>query len=82
MSKNTKSAIKSYLKAVAVDGVWVQGYHWMRAVSTIALVRVGLVIYSFDSVIYFGQGDTTIYLYKVWLFLSADHSSHSPSRLT
>jgi len=81
-TNRTPTTRAEYLKAVAVDGVWVQGYHWMRAVSTIALVRVGLVIYSFDSVIYFGQGDTTIYLYKVWLFLSADHSSHSPSRLT
>ncbi len=70
----TSTTRAQYLKAVAVDGVWIQGYHWMRAVSTIAMVRVGLVIYSFDSVIYFGQGDKTIYLYKVWLFLSADHS--------
>ena len=81
LTDRTPTTRAEYLKAVAVDGVWIQGYHWMRAVSTIAMVRVGLVIYSFDSVIYFGQGDETIYLYKVWLFLSADHSSHSPSRL-
>jgi hypothetical protein len=78
---HTPTTRAQYLKAVAVDGVWIQGYHWMRAVSTIAMVRVGLVIYSFDSVCYFGHGDKTIYLYKVWSFLSADHSSHSPSRL-
>jgi hypothetical protein len=53
-----------YLDAVAVDAVWIQGYHWLRAVSYIARVRVGLVIYPFDSVIYFGQGDYTIFLYK------------------
>jgi hypothetical protein len=64
----TPTTRAEYLEAVAVDGVWIQGYHWMRAVSTIAFVRVGLVIYPFDSVIYFGQGDATIYLYKVRLF--------------
>jgi hypothetical protein len=64
----TPTTRAEYLEAVAVDGVWIQGYHWMRAVSTIANVRVGLVIYPFDSVIYFGQGDATIYLYKVRLF--------------
>ena len=63
----TPSTREEYLEAVAVDAVWIQGYHWLRAVATIALVRVGVVIYPFDSVIYFGQGDHTIYLYKVWL---------------
>ena len=62
----TPTTRDEYLRAVAVDQTWIQGYHWLRAVSTIALVRVGLVIYPFDSVIYFGQGDSTIYLYKVW----------------
>jgi hypothetical protein len=58
------STREEYLDAVAVDAVWIQGYHWLRAVSHIARVRVGLVIYPFDSVIYFGQGDYTIFLYK------------------
>jgi hypothetical protein len=58
------STREEYLDAVAVDAVWIQGYHWLRAVSYIARVRVGLVIYPFDSVIYFGQGDYTIFLYK------------------
>jgi hypothetical protein len=62
----TPTTRDEYLRAVAVDQTWIQGYHWLRAVSTIALVRIGLVIYPFDSVIYFGQGDSTIYLYKVW----------------
>jgi hypothetical protein len=69
VSRVTPTTRAEYLEAVAVDGVWVQGYHWMRALSTIAMVRVGVVIYPFDSVIYFGQGDDTIYLYKVWLLL-------------
>jgi hypothetical protein len=58
------STRQEYLDAVAVDAVWIQGYHWLRAVSYIFRVRVGLVIYPFDSVIYFGQGDCTIFLYK------------------
>jgi hypothetical protein len=68
VSRVTPTTRAEYLDAVAVDGVWIQGYHWLRAVATIARIRVGLVIYPFDSVIYFGKGDTTIYLYKVWLF--------------
>ena len=64
----TPTTREEYLEAVKVDGVWIQGYHWMRAVSTIAAVRVGLVIYPFDSVIYFGESEETIYVYKVWLF--------------
>ena len=60
----TPSTRQEYLNAVAVDGVWIQGYHWLRAVSYIFRVRVGLVIYPFDSVIYYGQGDYTIFLYK------------------
>ena len=67
VSRVTPTTREEYLDAVAVDGVWIQGYHWMRAVSYIARVRVGVVIYPFDSVIYFGQGDSTIYLYKVSL---------------
>jgi hypothetical protein len=58
------STRQEYLDAVAVDGVWIQGYHWLRAVSYIFKVRVGLVIYPFDSVVYYGQGDYTIFLYK------------------
>ncbi len=58
------STREEYLSAVAVDGVWIQGYHWMRAVAYLARVRLGVVIYPFDSVIYFGQGDYTIFLYK------------------
>ncbi len=58
------STRQEYLDAVAVDAVWIQGYHWLRAISHIARVRVGLVIFPFDSVIYFGQGDYTIFLYK------------------
>ena len=64
VSRVVPSTREEYLSAVAVDGVWIQGYHWMRAVAYLARVRLGVVIYSFDSVIYFGQGDYTIYVYK------------------
>lgn len=61
------SSLETYLEATAADGVWVCGYHWLRAVSAVASVRVAVVIYGHDSVIYFGSGDTTIYLYKVFM---------------
>jgi hypothetical protein len=64
VSRVVPSTREEYLSAVAVDGVWIQGYHWMRAVAYLARVRLGVVIYAFDSVIYFGQGDYTIYVYK------------------
>jgi len=80
VSRVVPSTREEYLSAVAVDGVWIQGYHWLRAVSTIALVRVGVVIFEFDSVVYFGQGDATIYLYKVRSFLRVliIHLIHHP----
>ena len=80
MTDRTPTTRAQYLKAVAVDGVWIQGYHWLRAVSTIALVRVGVVIFEFDSVVYFGQADATIYLYKVRSFLRVliIHLIHHP----
>jgi hypothetical protein len=59
------SSIETYLEATAADGVWICGYHWLRALSAVASVRVAVVICGHDSVIYFGSGDTTIYLYKV-----------------
>ena len=59
------NTIQDYLDASAFSGVWVAGYHWLRAVSTIAGVRIGVIIYGHDSIVYFGHGTHTIYLYKV-----------------
>jgi hypothetical protein len=59
------NTIQDYLDASAFSGVWVAGYHWLRAVSTIAGVRIGVIIYGHDSIVYFGHGTHTIFLYKV-----------------
>ena len=64
VARVTPKTREEYLDAVAVDRVWIQGYHWPRAVSIIAGVRVGVAIYPFDSIIYYGRGNVTIYLYK------------------
>jgi hypothetical protein len=60
------TSLEAYLEAAAFDGVWVSGYHWPIALSVVASVRVAVVIFGHDSVIYFGsEATTTIYLYKV-----------------
>jgi hypothetical protein len=63
----TSDPLGKYLEAIAADGVWVSGYHWLRAASVVAGVRVAVVIYGFDSIIHFGTGIQTIYLYKVFM---------------
>lgn len=58
--------ILEYLDAVASDGVWVQGNHWLRAISSLYAVRVAVVIYDQEIVRYVGEGEgPPIYLYKV-----------------
>jgi hypothetical protein len=57
VARVTPNTREEYLDAVAVDRVWIQGYHWPRAVSIIAGVRVGVAIYPFDSIIYYGRGN-------------------------
>ena len=57
--------VGNYLHAVASDGVWAQGHHWLRAISFLYDVRVAVVIYGNSVVRFFGQGRVTIYLYKV-----------------
>ena len=58
--------IAEYLDAVAIDGVWVQGWHWLRAISFLYAVRVAVVIYGHEVVRFFGEGEgPPIYLYKV-----------------
>ena len=60
------STIEEYLDAVANDGVWVQGNHWLRAISSLYRVRVAVVIYDQEIVRYVGEGEgPPIYLYKV-----------------
>jgi hypothetical protein len=54
----------NYLNAVANDGVWAQGWHWLRAISFLYDVRVAVVIFGQQVVRYFGQGSRTVYLYK------------------
>ena len=68
----TENPLESYFDAIAADGVWVAGYHWLRAASVVAGVRVAVVIFGHDSVIYFGEGASTIYLYKVFIFCCAE----------
>jgi hypothetical protein len=54
----------NYLNAVENDGVWAQGWHWLRAISVLYDVRVAVIIFGHPIVRYFGQGQLTIYLYK------------------
>jgi hypothetical protein len=57
--------IQVYLDAVEQDNVWVQGWHWQRAISLLFNVRVAVVIFGQRVVRFIGQGPVTIYLYKV-----------------
>jgi hypothetical protein len=59
------ATIEIYLDAVEQEGVWVQGSHWLRAISLLYNVRVAVVIYGHPIVRFFGQGHVTIYLYKI-----------------
>jgi hypothetical protein len=75
--------IAEYLDAVATEGVWVQGYHWLRAISFLYDVRVAVVIYTHPVIRFFGEGPP-IYLYKVdtethWDALAALASDVHPS---
>ena len=51
------------LDAVEQDNVWVQGWHWQRAISILFNVRVAVVIFGQRVVRFIGQGPVTIYLY-------------------
>jgi hypothetical protein len=57
--------IQVYLDAVEQDNVWVQGWHWQRAISLLFNVRVAVVIFGQPVVRFIGQGPVTIYLYKI-----------------
>jgi len=59
------AAIPVYFDAVEQDNVWVQGWHWQRAISILFSVRVAVVIFGQRVVRFIGQGPVTIFLYKV-----------------
>ena len=59
------ATVAEYLDACSADGVWTQGFHWLRAVSYLHDVRIGVVIYGHPIVRFFGDGPRTIWLYKV-----------------
>jgi hypothetical protein len=59
------TTIEEYLDASSHDGVWVQGTHWLRAISFLFDVRVAVIIYGQPIARFFGSGPITIYLYKV-----------------
>jgi hypothetical protein len=64
------STVEEYLDASSQDGVWVQGIHWLRAISCFFYVRVAVIIYGQPIVRFFGSGPITIFLYKVRFHLT------------
>lgn len=66
--------IVRYLEASKLDGVWVTGWQWLRAISFIHQVRVGVVINGQGIVRFFGEGQKTIYLYKVRFMAQCVHA--------
>lgn len=59
------STLQEYLDACACEGVWVQGLHWLRAISYLHDVCVAVVIFDQLLVRFIGSGNKTIVLYKV-----------------
>jgi OTU-like cysteine protease len=59
------ASVPEYIDAVSHDGVWVQGLHWIRAVSFLYDVRICVVIYGQQFVRFVGTGTSTVYLYNV-----------------
>jgi hypothetical protein len=57
--------VQEYLDACVCEGVWVQGLHWLRAISYLHDVRVAVIIYDQLLVRFIGSGSKTIFLYKV-----------------
>ena len=56
---------QSYLDASASNEVWVQGYHWIRAMAHLHSVCVCVVIHGFEHIQLFGVlAHPRIYLYK------------------
>ena len=59
------ASVPEYIDAVSHDGVWVQGLHWLRAVSFLYDVRICVVIYGQQFVRFVGTGTSTVYLYNI-----------------
>ena len=72
--------IEDYLDASAHDGVWIQGYHWLRAVAFLYEVRVGIVICGHEFIRFIGVDEgITIFLYKVCVILCVVSRPHCPT---
>jgi len=59
------TTVVEYLEASSHEGVWVQGIHWLRAISFLFDVRVAVIIFGQPIARFFGSGNITIFLYKV-----------------
>jgi len=59
------TTLDEYLEASSHEGVWVQGIHWLRAISFLFDVRVAVIIFGHPIARFFGTGNVTIFLYKV-----------------
>ena len=57
--------VEEYLNVCAIDGVWVQGYHWFRAVAVLFNCCVVVVIHGHEHLYLFGDPDhERFHLYK------------------
>jgi hypothetical protein len=58
-------SIREYLDVSAIDGVWVQGYHWLRAVAALYNICMCVVVHNHDHVHLFGDSTKQrLYVYK------------------
>jgi hypothetical protein len=58
-------SIREYLDVSAIDGVWVQGYHWLRAVAALYNICICVVVHNHDHVHLFGDSTKQrLYVYK------------------
>ena len=54
-----------YLNAVSKRSVWVEGFHWLRAIAALFNVRVDVCIFGFTYALSFGSAnDPVIRLWK------------------
>ena len=52
--------MRDYLDAVSKRSVWVEGFHWPRAIAALFNVRVDVCIFEFDYLLSFGNMDDPI----------------------
>lgn len=61
----TPETVEEYLNVSAIDGVWIQGYHWLRAVAAIFDCCVVTIIHGHQHLYLFGDPTLErIHLYK------------------